>query len=98
MGISDLYDKKARAVFDALGDLEVQACKRQRKGRTFHGNMEVDATALRKMHVSCRNEFFARYRELWCQKHPGRPLPKYFLTHIRIAGILGHGGGLRVSP
>ena len=82
----------------------IQEAKAGRKfsdeNQKFSGHLEGDARTIRKIPVSMANpDFVSEIEEAksrWHANKPGKPLPKYWLGHVRIAGIKARAGATLV--
>ncbi|CAE7229343.1 unnamed protein product [Symbiodinium microadriaticum] len=93
-----LHNRVVLQVNDELRRLEANEGRRLLHKIRLKGDVELDATALRKVHISSTNEGWAPLVEEWKRKHPRRVVPQVFQLHIRCAGALQRDGPVLVVP
>ena len=98
MRLHGLHNRVVQRVHDELRRLEANAARARFRDLQLKGDVELDATVLRKVHISSRNPDWVCLVKDWQQKHPGAALPKVFQLHIRCAGALQRDGPVLLAP
>ena len=81
-----------QVIFDNLRALEAEAGRQQLQEFSLEGNVEADATCIRKCPVSVRNCHFADEVSRWRSAHPKeKSKHKWLVLHIRVGGLVERG-------
>ena len=87
-------------VFQKLRGLEARQGRLQLEQLRLKGQIEVDATTIRKLHISKSNPSWAVPIRAWQERHGQQALPPWFDVHVRIGGAKERGstGKILMSP
>lgn len=76
-----------REVNDNLRRLQAKEGMRQAASLVLGGNIEADATSIRKCPVSLRNQHFSAEVASWKLKHPQCKVPAWLVLNVRVGGL-----------
>ncbi len=80
-------------IFRFFRQKEAAAGRQETATTKLAGNLEVDATNIRKLRVGLRTQSFKKELEEWRQANPKAATPSHFVLHYRFAGITLRGRG-----